>query len=234
MRLLTTTLVLASLFLDLGSCQMDCAFPSDDDIGSVISDIIAIGDSPSTPTIAVLDFQVLCLAYSEERNRSTFFSVLVHYTCVGNTNSPAGTAVEQIESECKNGKWSNTVFGSTINTRRTNPTAVLVTPTREDCSACLSTTLASVLGSSAPDPNTHCLGESVARCSVSLSPYCYYATLLQLVKDVVTKVRIDVHFLVAAMCTSITDVILNVRLIASTALISTSVCGKNCFLSNDR
>ena len=137
---------------------MDCTFPSNSDVEDVISRILPTADSPSTPTVDVSTFQPLCLAYSQERNRYRFFSVLVRYTCEGNANCPSGTALEQIESQCINGEWSNSVLGSVENTRRTDPTATLSTTTREDCAFCLSTDLANPMSLNT-DSLTHCVGE---------------------------------------------------------------------------
>ncbi|CAI8036485.1 CUB and sushi domain-containing protein 3, partial [Geodia barretti] len=83
-------------------------------------------------------------------------SVVVHYTCSGHNSCPPGTAVEQIESGCESGRWSNRVEGSTSFTRSQTTEASLSTTAREDCSACLSPELASELGITT-DSVTHCV-----------------------------------------------------------------------------
>ena len=159
MHFVVVAAVVVACIVGLASCQRDCAFPTNDNVESVISLIISRADSPTTPAVTVLEFRPLCLAHSQQRNRYRFFSVLVRYTCEGtNANCPSGTALEQIESQCKNGEWSNNVQGSVENTRRTDPTATLSTTTREDCRFCVSTDLAGTL-SLTTDDVTHCAGE---------------------------------------------------------------------------
>ena len=143
---------------------MDCAFPTNGDIETVIAGIIQAGDSPDAPDINVVSFRPLCLAFGVERDRYRGVSVLVEYTCTGNPNCPSGTPLEQIESECGtlNGVWSASVQNTFENTRRTNPTATLSTNTREDCSFCLSPTLAtriSLMHPIFPDDEHHCIRE---------------------------------------------------------------------------
>ena len=161
-----TVLVVAAVAV-LSSCQ-ECDYPSNSDIEDVIKDIIPTGENPSTPTVSVMSFRPLCLAFGEERGGYRGLSVLVTYTCTGNPNCPSGTAEEQIESECNNnGVWSNNVVGSTVNTRSEVSEATNETTSREDCSFCLSPEL--IMANSlafTTDNVTHCVGESIAVCSV--------------------------------------------------------------------
>ena len=138
---------------------MDCAFPTNGDIETVIAGIIQAGDSPDAPDINVVSFRPLCLAFSVERDRYRGVSVLVEYTCTGNPNCQSVAPLEQIESECRNGVWSASVQGTSENTRRTNPTATLSTNPREDCSFCLSPTLAALILPTPSDDEHHCIGE---------------------------------------------------------------------------
>ena len=158
MHFVVVAAIVVACIVGLASCQRDCAFPTDDNVESVISLIFPTADSPTTPAVNVLEFQPLCLAHSQQRNRYRYFSVLVRYTCAGNANCPPGTALEQIDSQCINGEWSNSVQGSIVNSRRTDPTATLSTTTREDCQFCFSTDLAGTL-SLTTDDVTHCVGE---------------------------------------------------------------------------
>ena len=130
--------VLVAFSVSLTSSQLECAEPSFSDLENVISRIISTGENPTIPTINVLSVQPVCLAVSDQRDRYRLFSVVVQYTCVGSDRCPGGTATEQIESECVNGVWGNAVLGATEDTRRTDPTANLATPTRRDCAFCLS------------------------------------------------------------------------------------------------
>ncbi|CAI8041021.1 Sushi, von Willebrand factor type A, EGF and pentraxin domain-containing protein 1, partial [Geodia barretti] len=76
-----------------------------------------------------------------------------HFNCQrGN-----GNVVEQIESGCESGQWSNRVEGSTEPTLIVHkPLSSLSTTAREDCSACVSPELASELGITT-DSVTHCV-----------------------------------------------------------------------------
>ena len=112
---LVVTALLVAGFLGLASCQMpmDCALPTGSEIETVLREIIAFGDSASTPDINVISFTPRCLAVGEQRDRYRAISVLVDYTCTGNTLCPdGGRGEEQIESVCNNGVWSRVVFGS--------------------------------------------------------------------------------------------------------------------------
>ena len=145
------------------SCQM-CTLPTNGDLEDVIADIIEADDSSSTPNVNVMSFHPVCLAFDNIQDHYRAVSVLVKYTCTGNPSCPSGTAVEQIESECVNGVWSNTVQGSTEFTRSQTPEANFSTSTREDCAFCVSPELDVEAGLSlSPDSVTHCVGEYVTQ-----------------------------------------------------------------------
>ena len=99
------------------SCQQECSLPTNDDLEQVIVDIIRFGDSSSLPTVTVARFHPVCLAFGQQQDRYRLVSVVVEYTCSGDINCPSGTAVEEIESECDSGVWSNIVQGSVLDTR---------------------------------------------------------------------------------------------------------------------
>ena len=118
MRLLVVALV--ALLVASVSCQeLDCAFPTNSDIESIIGDALRNADTPAEPTIALMgDFHVVCLAFSEQKDRYRAISVLVQYTCEDNSNCPSGTVTEQFEAECSShNEWTNVVFGSSVFTR---------------------------------------------------------------------------------------------------------------------
>ena len=138
------------------SGQVDCPEITEAALENVIGNNIPTGEG-SSPTVDVLNFHPVCLAYSQERDRYRFVSVVVEYTCTGNANCPSGTAVEQFDSQCNSGTWSHSVQGDVDNTRTENPTANLSTTTREDCAFCFSPALASNLRLTT-DPVTHCVG----------------------------------------------------------------------------
>ena len=150
-------MLLVAAVAGMCSCQ-DCALPTNHDLEVVIEGILTSGDSPTPPVINVTSFHPVCLAFSQEQDRYRFVSVVVEYTCTGNT-CPSGTAVEQVESQCSvSGMWSNSVQGSTENTRTVNPQASFSTTTREDCAFCLSPERSGTLST---DDVTHCVGECI-------------------------------------------------------------------------
>ena len=159
---LVVTAVLVAGFLGLTSCQMamDCALPTGSEIEAVLRELIAVGDSASTPDINVISFTPRCLAVSEQRDRYRAISILVNYTCTGNPLCPAGGGEEQIESDCVNGVWGNEVLGGASDlTRDTTPEdAPASVPTRQDCAFCASPDLAMTNGIQSDDVY-HCVGE---------------------------------------------------------------------------
>ena len=153
------TLIVA-IVAGMCSCQEECSFPTNDDLERVIAEIIETGDGLTDADVNVMRFHPVCLAFGQQQNHYRFVSVVVEYTCSGISNCPSGTAVEQIESECVSGVWSNEVEGNTDNTRSTTTEANFTTTTRENCSFCLSTELADILGPTTHSV-THCVGEYI-------------------------------------------------------------------------
>ena len=152
--------LLVSVLVGTGCSQDDCNPPSTGDLESVIATIILAGDSAAPPQINLLNSNVVCRAFSQQQNRLRYVSVVVQYTCTGHSNCQSGTVVEQIESGCQSGSWSNTVFGSSEPTEIVSVPngATFSTPARDDCSFCLSTQLAAMQGPTT-DTVTHCVGE---------------------------------------------------------------------------
>ena len=143
-----------------GVSGQDCPQITETALENVIMNNIPTGDNPATPTVDVLDFHPVCLAYGQERDRYRYVSVVVEYTCTGNANCPSGTAVEQIHSECSSGIWSGRVGGAGDNIRSINPTANFSTTTREDCAFCFPPVTASLLLTMHSfDAATHCVGK---------------------------------------------------------------------------
>ena len=159
MPLLVVALV--SLLVASVSCQeLDCAFPTNSDIESIIGDALQNADTPVEPTITLIgDFHTVCLAFSRQKDRYRGISVLVQYTCEDNSNCPSGTVTEQFEAECNdNNEWTHRVLGDTENIRTMSPTATNSTERREDCSFCASPEKVMGFGVTT-DTETHCIGE---------------------------------------------------------------------------
>ena len=153
--------VLVAVVIGTAYSQKDsCMSPSTSDLENVISTILAVGESGSPPLITLSNFTVVCRAFAQQQDLLRSVSVVVEYTCTGNSNCPSGAVVEQIESGCQGGSWSNTVLGSSepSEIRSQSPEATLSTTGRDDCSFCMSPQLASVQGV-ATDTVTHCIGE---------------------------------------------------------------------------
>ena len=157
MRLTIIAALIVVLAASGASGQMDCLEITEAELETVIKDNIPEHRDRGTPTVDVLDFHPVCLAYSQKRDRYRYVSVVVEYTCTGNDNCPSGTAVEQFESECNGETWSHSVQSDVDNTRTENPTANFSTTAREDCAFCFSPATAAVF-SVTSDTVTHCLG----------------------------------------------------------------------------
>ena len=152
-------ILLAALLLRLAACQLDCAFPTNDDISEVIGAIIKSADSASDPVITLTSFRPVCLAYSEEKNRYRGVSFLANYSCTSNAECPEGVVVDQFETGCNSaGSWAFP-FGNADHARTESPTANSTTVLREDCAHCISQELAANTGASSVDAETHCLRE---------------------------------------------------------------------------
>ena len=169
MQLKVVKILLLATLAGICSCH-SCTLPTNEDLEEVISDIIQVSDSSSTPVVNVMRLHPVCLAFGTMQERYRAVSVVVEYTCNDNPSCPSGTVVEQIEAECDDGTWSNVVEGSTEFTRSQTPEANFSTSTREDCAFCVSPELneASALSLS-PDSVTHCVGESLNTCALYLS-----------------------------------------------------------------
>ena len=137
-----------------------CMSPTTSDLKSVISAILAPSDSGSSLQITLSNFNVVCRAFAQREGLLRFVSVVVEYTCTDHPNCPSQSVVEQIESGCDSGSWSNTVVGSSDSSEIVSVPngTTLSTTAREDCSFCLSTQLAAIQGPTT-DPVTHCVGE---------------------------------------------------------------------------
>ena len=150
-------LVIVALTMIGVSNSQNCSLPTNEDLENVIKLIITYAEeTPAIPTVDMTDYHVVCLAFSDSRDLYRSVSVVVQYTCAGNSNSPMGEVVEQIECECKDQEWS-TAQDSVEQSRLQDPLASLTTPAREDCAFCFSPILAERLSLST-DEVTHCVG----------------------------------------------------------------------------
>ena len=166
MRLVFVTITLATCLLGSGLCQLDCAFPTEDDVREVIANGIVTGEAGLNHVITLTrseePFRIVCLGHSREKDRYRAFSVLVEFTCEGNPACPSGTVVEQFDAECTaDNTWGARVLGASLElSRTTSPTATFSTELREDCFVCASSTLTTDIGLPDPDDDeTHCVGK---------------------------------------------------------------------------
>ena len=167
MRFFVVAAVLVGLLVDSVWCQQleNCPFPEAANITAIIGQSIAIGESTSTPTITLAgDFTLVCMAFSEQKDRLRAFSALVQYSCSGNSNCPGGTAIEQFEAECTmvDQVWTNRVRNTAGLSRTESPMATAFTTPREDCSFCASPAVNVAVGlPRPPDEVTHCVCKSL-------------------------------------------------------------------------
>ena len=81
---------LAIVFLAVGivicSGQEECDPPTPSQPEDVISLIIKEGDNAAAPTVNLTDYNIVCRAFGEERDRLRIVSVVVEYTCTGHVN----------------------------------------------------------------------------------------------------------------------------------------------------
>ena len=158
MQVLSYKMVIGAVLTGMYICScQECSYPTNDDLKDVIELIIASGDSSTKPSVNMIRFHPVCLAFSEKQSLYRSLSIVVEYTCSGHANCPSGTAKEQIESDCINRQWSNRVLGMSENTRSLTTSANFSTTTREDCAFCLSPELANMF-SLKTDTVTHCVG----------------------------------------------------------------------------
>ena len=152
-------LVLLAVVIVTCSGQDECDPPTQSQLEDVISLIIKEGDNAAAPTVDLTDYNIVCLAFGEERDRLRIVSVVVEYTCNGHARCPTGSVVEQIEAECNGGTWTDNVAGSTDDVRTQSPPATLNTSDRDDCAFCFSPTKAANSGAGGTSDNvTHCIG----------------------------------------------------------------------------
>lgn len=159
LRIFTTLAIF--VIVTITSCQRDCPEITRADLEKILAEIIRL-DAEET-TINVTDFHPVCLAYSRERERYRYVSVVVEYTCRGSEDCPTiSPAVEQIESQCIDGVWNRTAISSAQHTRTVSPAANFLTPTRSNCSFCLSPELITALALTyTADNTTHCVGKLI-------------------------------------------------------------------------
>ena len=150
-------IVFLAVVIVLCSGQDECDLPTPSQLEDVISLIIRAGDNEAPPTVVLTDYNIVCRAFGEERDRLRIVSVVVEYTCTGHARCQSVSGVEQIEAECNEGAWTNVVEGSTADVRTQSPLATLNTPS-DVCAFCLSPTKAANSGAGTSDIVTHCIG----------------------------------------------------------------------------
>ena len=168
-------ILLVIALVGISHAQTDCPEPQVTDIETVIADIIVAGDASAPPDITLLNSNVVCRAFGEQQGLLRGVSVVVEYTCTGHSDCQTDTVLEQIESGCPSGNWTNSVGGTTATNFIRSPLdgSSLSTTAREDCSRCFSTQLANDAGVST-DPVTHCVGEYISIQPVSIPSLVFH------------------------------------------------------------
>ena len=170
MHLVVVAIVLVTCLLGTGSSQLDCAFPTEDDIRGIIANSFVTGENPVAPTVILVQrpdepypFHPVCLAHSMQRNRYRAISVVVEYYCTGDQTCTEERRTEQFETECASDGniWTNNILDiNGANTRTESPIADFTTTLRNDCSFCASPDIASQSNAPTSEATTHCLGET--------------------------------------------------------------------------
>ena len=167
MRFFVVAAVLVGLLVGSVWCQQlgNCPFPEAANITAIIGQSLVAADNPSAPTITLAgDFTLVCMAFSEQKDRPRAFSALVQYSCSVNSNCPlGGTVIEQFEAECNMDQvWTNRVRNTAGLSRTESPMATASTTPREDCSFCATPDVDVAVGlPRAPDGVTHCVCKSL-------------------------------------------------------------------------
>ena len=156
-------ILLVIALVGISHAQTDCPEPQVTDLENVIALIIQAGDASGAPNITLLNSNVVCRAFGEQQGLLRGVSVVVEYTCTGHSDCQTDTVLEQIESGCPSGDWTNSVGGTTATASIQSPLngASLSTTAREDCARCFSEKLAEEQGP-VTDPVTHCVGECIS------------------------------------------------------------------------
>lgn len=177
-------LCFVQLLLVIGGYCDNCILPTATDLERVLKLIIYNGESTEEFNITISDFNVVCSAYGTQKDSYSLRSIsaVVNYscstslptnsTCLGHPSCNRATVLEQVESECVNGQWSNSVLGSSANLRSIITEASLTTKRRVDCYFCLSPELAGNL-SFTTDRVTHCTG-MYNKSAIMLCYHFYY------------------------------------------------------------
>ena len=135
------TVFLVAVFVAAGLCGkvVWCPSPTRSQLENVIGPIIEAGDTSETAVVELIDFRIVCHAFTRQQDLLQLVSVVVQYSCTGHVNCPSGTVTEQIEAGCDGrGQWTYDVETSDDNIRSTTTEADLTTTTRYDCVLCLS------------------------------------------------------------------------------------------------
>lgn len=109
--------------------------------------------NPTSPTIRIHDYNIVCLSNGVARDTYEFVSVVVNQTCSGLRCEMQDRAyLVQYDFQCVDDEWTETVFSAV--SRTDSPSADLRTALRGDCSACTTQIADS-------DEETHCTGKLI-------------------------------------------------------------------------
>ena len=164
--LLVRVLVPSVLFLLSPCFGQDCTELQTSDLGSttapstagLLARTLATQSGDATPSIQVLDSNVVCLAQAPVRDSYRFVSVVVRYL----RSSDNMMVTAQFEYECIGGVWD---FRSPAIT--SSPSATLSTAVKTDCFSC--TDPASAPTALVVTPVEHCVG--MFKYSLESSPF---------------------------------------------------------------
>ena len=140
--------------------QRDCPLLQSSDLGNTTSpstngliavSLMALEEEDGTPSVHLMDHQIVCLALGSGKDLYRMVSVIARFTSSG---EDALVSTMQFHFECDNGTWSNNVSGDYENAVSNSSTLEgnLTTALRRDCRLCTDSILSS--------PEEHCVGRS--------------------------------------------------------------------------
>ena len=149
------------------NCNLADLFASDT-LEILLTTALAEDNNPGRLNITVHRNHTVCLSVGELIEKVNSISLLIDYSCTGNSNCPgdgsSGRGTEQFDFGCDtNGQWIVGKFSDYQAAREENPSANFETPLRKYCDACFrqNTTNDSSQTYLPYDQVTHCVSKSM-------------------------------------------------------------------------
>lgn len=144
------------------STSAGCALIVEDDLPPLIAETFRNADNSAEPSISVEKMHILCTAQGTVKERYRSVSVLVNYTCSGNSGCANSANISQFDFSCDddNGWEALVLSASTDGVRTDDPQSDFLTSVKTGCSYCATQEAIDAVGlNSSSDVLTHCVGE---------------------------------------------------------------------------